>query len=39
LFTQVGYIIARILAPFELLLFAIAIILVARASRRHDPPN
>lgn len=32
-FAQVAYIIARILAPFELLLFAIAIILVARASK------
>jgi hypothetical protein len=31
-FAQTAYIIARLLAPFELLLFAIAIILVARSN-------
>ena len=30
---QTAYIVARILAPFELLLFAIGIVLVARANR------
>lgn len=34
LFPQVAYIVARLLAPFELLLFAVAIILVARRNAR-----
>ena len=33
-FPQAAYIIARILAPFELLLFAVGLVLVARANRR-----
>jgi hypothetical protein len=33
-FPQIAYIVARLLGPFELLLFAIAIIMVARANRR-----
>jgi hypothetical protein len=33
-FPQVAYIVARLLAPFELLLFAVGLILVARHHRR-----
>lgn len=32
-FPQIAYIVARLLAPFELLLFVIGIILVARANK------